>query len=67
MLVEPVLSGPYANIAEKNKMCNVKKNKEPSLTKFMAQIGVFFVIAVKNKKGEGCCPFTFLRREISPA
>jgi hypothetical protein len=39
MLVEPVLSGPYANIAEKNKMCNGKKNKEPALTKFMAQIG----------------------------
>jgi hypothetical protein len=39
MLVEPVLSRPYANIAEKNKMCNGKENKEPSLTKFMAQIG----------------------------
>jgi hypothetical protein len=39
MLVEPFLSGPFANIAEKNKMCNGKKNKEPALTKFMAQIG----------------------------
>jgi len=64
MLVKPFLSGLYANIAEKNKMCNGKMGKATALTKFMA---AFCCSPDKNKKGEGCCPFTFLRREISPA
>lgn len=67
VLVRPVLSGPdYANIAEKNKMRNVKKDKAQALTKFMGEKRIFARNRVENKKGEGCFPFTFLRRDISP-
>jgi len=57
----------YANIAELFKMPNHWAFNQLALTKNIINSNYYTEDSPENKKGEGCFPFTFLRREISPA